>query len=140
MDILDNKLGYANSIVLVLEGTTPRFSSGLEDMLKQMSSIFGETWWDFMMIGVSKWKYSQTAIDERQAECDYYGDPSDQCHNEAWFVREFNQQLQDRFGVSKNFTFGFMDSFSQAGPAVDDELQQEHWLEETEKARIKTSA
>ena len=51
MDILDNKLGYAHTIVLVLEGSTPRFSSGLEDMLKQMSSIFGETWWEFMMIG-----------------------------------------------------------------------------------------
>ena len=37
MDILDNKLGYANIILLVLEGSTPRFSSGLEDMLKQMS-------------------------------------------------------------------------------------------------------
>ena len=51
MDILDNKLGYANTILLVLEGSTPRFSSGLEDMLKQMSSIFGEQWWDYMMIG-----------------------------------------------------------------------------------------
>ena len=34
MDILDNKLGHANVIVLVLEGTTPRFSSGLYDMLR----------------------------------------------------------------------------------------------------------
>ena len=51
MNILDDKLGYANTILLVLEGSTPRFSSGLEDMLKLMSSIFGEQWWDFMMIG-----------------------------------------------------------------------------------------
>ena len=54
MDILDNKLGYAHIILLVLEGSTPRFSSGLEDMLKQMSSIFGETWWEYMMIGETK--------------------------------------------------------------------------------------
>ena len=44
MDILDNELGNANVIVLALEGSTPRFSSGLYDMLRQMSSIFGETW------------------------------------------------------------------------------------------------
>ena len=25
-----------------------------------------------MMIGVSKWKYSQSAIDKRQDACDYY--------------------------------------------------------------------
>ena len=44
MDVLDNTLGSANSIVLALEGSMPRFSSGLYDMMRQMSSIFGETW------------------------------------------------------------------------------------------------
>ena len=40
-----------------------------------------------MMVGVTKWKYSQSAIDERQDSCDFYGDPSDDCKNEAWFIR-----------------------------------------------------
>ena len=102
-------------------------------MLRQMSSIFGETWWDYMMIGVSKWKLDQASIDERQAECDYYGDPSDNCKNEAWFIRELQAQLLDKFGLQKNFTFAFMDSYSQSGPNLDDEVQQEHWREETEK-------
>ena len=44
MEVLDNELGTANIIVLALDGATPRFSSGLYDMLRQMSSIFGETW------------------------------------------------------------------------------------------------
>ena len=44
MEILDDELGSANVIVLVIDGATPRFSSGLYDMLRQMSSIFGETW------------------------------------------------------------------------------------------------
>ena len=52
MEVLDNKLGYANTILLVLEGSVPRFSNSLYAMLRQMTSIFGETWWDFMMIGV----------------------------------------------------------------------------------------
>ena len=94
INVLDNKLGYANTILLVLEGSVPRFSNFLYAMFRQMTSIFGETWWDFMMIGVSKWKYSQSAIDERQDACDYYGDPSDRCKNEAWFIRELSQQLQ----------------------------------------------
>ena len=54
MEILDDELGHAQVILLILEGSTPRFSSGLEDMLKQMSSIFGEQWWDYMMIGKAK--------------------------------------------------------------------------------------
>ena len=44
MDILDNELGSANVIVLVIDGALPRFSKALSDMLRQMSSIFGETW------------------------------------------------------------------------------------------------
>ena len=86
-----------------------------------------------MMVGVTKWKYSQTAIDERQADCDYYGDPSDNCKNEAWFIREMSAQFNEKFDLSRNFTFAFMDSFSQAGPAQNDQVQQEHWIEETSK-------
>ena len=133
MDILDSELGSANTIVLAIDGSTPRFTSGLQDMLTQMSSIFGQTWWDFMMIGVTKWKYSQAAIDERQADCDYYGDPSEDCRNEAWFMRELLQQLEEKFGQSRSFTFAFMDSWSQAGPNQNDQVQQDHWLNETLK-------
>ena len=94
MNILDNELGDANVIILAIDGATPRFSSGLYDMLRQMSSIFGEAWFDYMMVGVTKWKYDQYSIDQRQADCDFYGDPSDNCKNEAWFMREMNLQLE----------------------------------------------
>ena len=86
-----------------------------------------------MMVGVTKWPYDQFHIDQRQADCEFYGDPSDQCHNEAWFIREMSQQFQDKFDITRNFSFAFMDSFSQAGPAQNDEVQQEHWIEETGK-------
>ena len=86
-----------------------------------------------MMVGVTKWKYSQAAIDERQAMCDHFGDPSEKCKNEAWFIRELSQQLYEKFDISRNLTFAFMDSFSQTFPGIDDEVQQEHWIEETNK-------
>ena len=44
MDILNNELQDTNVIVLTIDGATPRFTSGLYDMLRQMTSIFGETW------------------------------------------------------------------------------------------------
>ena len=44
MDILNNELKDTNIIVLTIDGATPRFNSGLYDMLRQMTSIFGETW------------------------------------------------------------------------------------------------
>ena len=54
IEILDFELGYTNIIILAIDGSTPRFSSGLLDMMKQMTSIFGQTWWDYLMIGVTK--------------------------------------------------------------------------------------
>ena len=34
MEILDTELGFTNTIVLLIDGNTPRFSSGLSDMLR----------------------------------------------------------------------------------------------------------
>ena len=84
MEVLDNELGFANIIILALDGMTPRFTSGLQNMLRQVSSIFGDTWWDYMMIGVTKWKYSQSAIDERNATCNALGEDSEYCIRKAF--------------------------------------------------------
>ena len=86
-----------------------------------------------MTVGVSKWPYDQYNIDRRQNDCEHYGDPSDNCKIEAWFIRELSQQLQEKFEIERNLTFAFMDSFSQSGPNLNDEVQQSHWTEETNK-------
>ena len=87
-----------------------------------------------MMIGVSKWKYSQSVIEERQNDCMGYGDPSDYCRNEAWFIKELSKQIEEKFHIRKNLTFAFMEAYSQSGKTnLNDELQQTHWIEETNK-------
>ena len=86
------------------------------------------------MIGVSKWKYSQSVIEERQNDCMGYGDPSDYCRNEAWFIKELSKQIEEKFHIRKNLTFAFMEAYSQSGKTnLNDELQQTHWIEETNK-------
>ena len=51
------------------------------------------------MIGVTKWPFDQASIDNRQGQCDHYGDPSDQCKNENWFIRELSKQLADKENI-----------------------------------------
>jgi len=133
MKILNYELEYANTILLAMDGETPRFSSGLYDMLRQMSAIFGSQWWDYMMIGVTKWSYKQSSIDERQEECDFYGEDSEYCHNEAWFIKEVSREIQEKFGITRELTFAFMDSFSQDGMNSNDVTQQQYWIQETDK-------
>ena len=57
----------------------------------------------------------------------------DNCRDEAWFMREFNAQFQEKFGINKTFSFAFMDSWSQSPLGINDPVQQEHWREETDK-------
>ena len=85
------------------------------------------------MVGVTKWSYKQSSIDERQANCDYYGDPSEMCKNEDWFMRELAQQFEEKFLINRTLTYAFMDSFSQLGPNLIDEVQQQYWIAETDK-------
>ena len=85
------------------------------------------------MIGVMKWKYDQYSIDQRQQDCDYYGEMSDMCRNEAWFQRELALQFEEKFGINTTLKYAFMDSFSQSGPNLNDQVQQAHWIEETNK-------
>ena len=86
-----------------------------------------------MMVGVTKWPYDQASINRRQADCDYYGEDAPECKNEAWFIRTALKQFEDKFEVQKNLTFAFMDSFSQSGANLNDDVQQGYWINETEK-------
>ena len=131
MRVLANTLDHADTIVLVLKGTETRFTEGLQTMIKRMTLMFGQAWWDYLIFGVSFWPYDQESIDAR--EC--FPDFPQYCKDEAWFAREMNLQAQEKFGITQNFTFVFTDSWSQtAGPPgfnTEDPLQQQHWQKET---------
>jgi len=130
---LGSDLRSANTILFAMDGAAPVITTGMFDMLSMMSAIFGAKFWDYIVIGVTKWSFSQAAIDERQEACDLNGEDSEECHDESWFKREVSKEMQEKFGIEREFTFSFMDSFSQNGSNVEDEIQQEYWLQETAK-------
>ena len=101
MDVLSNVLDHTDTIVLLIKGTETRFTEGLQTMIKRMTHLFGQKWWDYLVFGVSFWAYSQEAIDERQCYPEY----PEYCHDEAWFARKMNLLAQEKFGVNRNFTF-----------------------------------
>merc|ERR1711971_1297762 len=127
MNILANVVDHADTLVLLLDGTSTRFNASLQNMLKRMTQIFGADWWNYIVIGVSFWAYDQGSIDGRVCEPDY----PEYCKDEAWFCNETNTQLREKFQLDKNFTCVFTDSWSQTGNNIEDPLQQEHWRNET---------
>merc|ERR1712212_938831 len=130
MGVLAPTINDADTIVLLLNGmANQRFTDSLVSMIKRMTAMFGQQWWDYLVIGVSFWSYSEEAIAGRECSPNY----PDDCKDEAWFVREVNSQMQEKFGVTRNFSFVFTDSWSQTLDNIDDEVQQQHWHEETGK-------
>ena len=132
MAILADTIDHADTLLLVMDGRVTRFQDGLQKMIKQMTVIFGQRWWDYMVVGVSFWAFDQESIDGRKCYPDYPNLPR---HDEAWYSQQINAQIAEKFGIERNFSFVFTDSFSQtAGPPgfnTDDPQQQEHWKQET---------
>ena len=107
-----------------------RFHAGLTTQLRQLSTIFGERWWNFLLIGVSKWKYDKISIKQREHQCKP-GKKS--CKDEKWFKRNILHQLENKFHQTRSFNFAFIHSYSQIEDNKNDESEQKHWKEETDK-------
>jgi len=131
MDILANVVDHTDTFLLLFDGRETRFDASLQNMIQMMTTIFGHHWWDYLVIGVSFWPYDQNSIDERKCVPEY----PEYCHDETWFCEDRNRQLHEKFNLKKNFTCVFSDSWSQTpGPPgfnTEDQLQQEHWNDET---------
>merc|ERR1719264_631119 len=127
MDILANTIDHADTILLLLTGGRgKRFSASLQTMLKRMTIMFGQDWWDHVVIGVSFWPYDEASIRRRNQ--------GKTRKDEAWFKGQINTQLCEKLHVCKNFTFVFADSWSQTPDYnTNDQLQQDHWQTETGK-------
>ena len=83
------------------------------------------------MIGVTFWAYDQDSINDR--EC--YDDYPQYCRDEDHFAARIDENMKWSFGLKRNLSYVFTDSWSQAaGPPgfnTEDPLQQEHWQEES---------
>jgi len=136
MDVLANTIDDADSLVLVLRGDTTRLSYELQKMLKRMTVVFGQDWWNFLVIGVSFWPYDQDSIDARNEKCDpNYPFYPESCKDEAWFCRQMNFELKNKTSspADMSFTCVFTDSWSQTYPNTEDPIQKDFWQLETGK-------
>ena len=79
-----------------------------------MSAMFGETFWDFTIIGVSHWQYDANSVAKRN----YTG------KTEEWFLGQWNEQLKKKFHLEKDLQGVFIDSWSQQPWNLQDPDQQ----------------
>merc|ERR1712243_399581 len=82
------------------------------------------------MVEISKFSYKQSKIDERDDECN---DPDLPCRDEAFFYNEINKKIEENFHIGMNLSMVFIDSYARRNSSMDDEVQQEHFIAETDK-------
>ena len=126
MNSLSNRVDYTDTVLLVVPGNKdPSLPKSIQNLLKRITLTFGDGWWDYLVVGVSKWPYDQGSIDGRCESIEY-------CEDEAYFESEFDKIMRSTFGMDRNLTYVFTDSWSQVADNAGDQLQQGHWQKETD--------
>jgi len=128
VDVLNNNISSADVVLLTISAETARFTDGLIDMLKQLEMLFGRRMWNSTLVEISKFSYAQDEIDDREKDC-----PGSKCRDEAYWYDQINYQLEKNFKLGMNLSLVFIDSFARTNESLSDEVQQEHFLAETDK-------
>ena len=123
MDVLKGVVKAANTIMLLINGEETRLDSSLQQMLREMQALFGESFWKHTIIGVSHWPYDINSIMQRN----HTG------KTEEWFSEQWNTELNDKFQINLTLPAVFIDSYSQQPWNIEDPLQHEAFTRETSK-------
>ena len=92
-------------------------------MLREMRALFGESMWDNILVGISKWSFKQSAIDERNATCIF---TPKQCRDEKTFSASMMNAIEEKFHVGKNLTFAFIDSWAKHPMNLGDQVYKQY--------------
>ena len=92
-------------------------------MIREMEALFGEGFWDHLILGVSRWAYDHNSIMNRN----HTG------KTETWWTEDMNQQLREKFHINRTLEAVFIDSYAKQEWNLDDALQQEAFTRETTK-------
>ena len=123
IEILKNIIKTANGFVLLFNGQSERFDTKAQQMIREMEALFGQGFWNHVILGVSFWHYDENSIMARN----FSG------KTESWWTTEMNTQLKDKFNVDKELEAVFIDSWAKQEWNLDDNLQQEAFSREASK-------
>jgi len=129
LEVLKQDVQTANAIILTLDSTEARFNEEVTNMIKALIDSFGAKMWNNTIIEMSKFPYDNTSINNREYDCQH----TDLCHDEAYYKTAMNEELNEKFHVGYDLPVLFIDSWAQKGANQEDELQQDHFNEETQK-------
>jgi len=121
--VLKDIVRAANTLLILVNGEEERFDFSFQQMLREMQALFGESFWNNALVGVSHWAYDHQSQMER----------NDTGKDEKWFMEDWNNLLREKCHVNVTLEGVFIDAFSQKGYNLEDKDQQEAFQRETGK-------
>ena len=65
VDALKDIIKTANGFVLLFNGQSERFDAKAQQMIREMEALFGNGFWDHVVLGVSFWHFDYNSIQGR---------------------------------------------------------------------------
>merc|ERR1719167_600320 len=99
IQFLRNDVNTTNAFVLTFDGLDTHFSlSKIEQLVHEIESTFGFSFWENTVLAVTNWKYDEESIESRGN------------HDENWWKEKMNGALQDKFHLKSNLDAVFIDA------------------------------
>ena len=93
-------------------------------MLRELQALFGEKIWDNVILCFTFWPYDKSSIARRNSSG----------KTEMWKTNNFSLALQEKFGIKKNLSAVFIDSYARKTIlSLEDKTQQLYFEKEMEK-------
>ena len=118
VNFLRNDIKYVDAFVIAFKQMDNRVTPAFKTMIKIVGGIFGEEFWDNVIIEATFWGYSQDKIEDR-------GDLTE----EAWLEDTPKRTLSGTVPNVDNLTAVYIDTFYRES----DQTQEEKFKENTKK-------
>merc|ERR1712096_63859 len=108
--VLKDIIKTANGFIILFNGQSERFDASIQQMIREMEAMFGDRFWNWVILGVSFWKYDESSIMARN----HSG------KTEEWWAKQMNDQLEEEFHIGKELDAVFIDSWAKQDWNLDD--------------------
>ena len=123
VDILKNVVKKTNVFLLAFNGHSERLDRNIQQMLREMEALFGQSFWNNTVLGVTFWSYDENSIRQRNASG----------KTEEWWTEMMNAALKENYHLKTNLSAVFIDSYAKMGFNLDDQDQQDAFDRESSK-------